>query len=183
MRLVDGSIKRPVTVFMVTVGIVLFGMVAASRLAVDLLPDISYPSLTIRTDFPDAAPGDVEQFVTRPVEEGVGVVPGLSRMHSISRAGQSEVTLEFASNTRMDLAALAVREKLDLVVLPRETKRPAILRFDPSLDPVLRLRLSGGENLKRLRRIADETRSEEHTSELQSPCNLVCRLLLEKKKN
>ena len=52
MRLVDGSIKRPVTVFMVTVGIVLFGMVAASRLAVDLLPDISYPSLTIRTDFP-----------------------------------------------------------------------------------------------------------------------------------
>ena len=157
MRLVDGSIKRPVTVFMVTVGIVLFGMVAASRLAVDLLPDISYPSLTIRTDFPDAAPGDVEQFVTRPVEEGVGVVPGLSRMHSISRAGQSEVTLEFASNTRMDLAALAVREKLDLVVLPRETKRPAILRFDPSLDPVLRLRLSGGENLKRLRRIADET--------------------------
>src|SRR5438093_13479600 len=157
MRLVDGSIKRPVTVFMVTVGIVLFGMVAASRLAVDLLPDISYPSLTIRTDFPDAAPGDVEQFVTRPVEEGVGVVPGLSRMHSISRAGQSEVTLEFASNTRMDLAALAVREKLDLVVLPRETKRPAILKFDPSLDPVLRLRLSGGENLKRLRRIADET--------------------------
>src|SRR5437867_2991158 len=142
---------------MATLGVVLFGLVAASRLSVDLLPDISYPSLTVRTDLPDAAPGDVEQFVTRPVEEGVGVVPGLSRMHSISRAGQSEVTLEFASNTRMDLAALAVREKLDLVVLPREAKRPAILRFDPALDPVLRLRLSGGHNLKSLRRIAEET--------------------------
>src|SRR5881296_3175977 len=157
MKIVDGALKRPVTVFMMILGLVMFGLVAASRLSVDLLPDISYPSLTIRTDLPDAAPGDVEQFVTRPVEEGVGVVPGLSRMHSISRPGQSELTLEFASNTRMDLAALAVREKLDLVVLPRETKRPAILRFDPSLDPVLRIRMAGGGNLQRLRRIADRT--------------------------
>ena len=87
MRLVDASLERPVTVFMVAAGLVVFGLVAASRLAVDLLPDISYPSLTVRTDLPDAAPGDVEQFVTRPVEEAVGVVPGLVRMHSISRPG------------------------------------------------------------------------------------------------
>src|SRR5881397_968030 len=157
MQLVDGSIKRQITVFMVTTGIAIFGLVAASRLAVDLLPDISYPSLTVRTDLPDAAPGDVEQFVTRPVEEGVGVVPGLKRMHSVSRPGQSEVTLEFVSGTRMDLASLAVREKLDLVTLPREALRPAILRFDPSLDPVLRFRLSGGAQLQRLRRIAEKT--------------------------
>jgi HAE1 family hydrophobic/amphiphilic exporter-1 len=157
MRLIDGSIRRPVTVFMTTLGVVIFGLVAASRLEVDLLPDISYPSLTVRTDLPDAAPGDVEQFVTRPVEEGVGVVPGLVRLHSVSRPGQSEVTLEFATGTRMDLASLAVREKLDLVGLPREAKRPAVLRFDPSLDPILRLRLSGGGNLQRLRRIAERT--------------------------
>src|SRR5262245_26869389 len=157
MKLVDGSIQRPVTVFMVTLGVVLFGLVAAGRLSVDLLPDISYPSLTVRTDLPDAAPGDVEQFVTRPVEEAIGVVPGLTRLHSISRPGQSEVTLEFSTGTRMDLASLSVREKLDLVTLPREASRPAILRFDPSLDPIMRLRLSGGGNLQRLRRIADRT--------------------------
>ena len=157
MRLIDGSIRRPVTVFMTTLGVVIFGLVAASRLDVDLLPDISYPSLTVRTDLPDAAPGDVEQFVTRPIEEGVGVVPGLVRLHSISRPGQSEVTLEFATGTRMDLASLSAREKLDLVTLPREAKRPAVLRFDPSLDPIMRLRLSGGGNLQRLRRIAEHT--------------------------
>jgi HAE1 family hydrophobic/amphiphilic exporter-1 len=157
MRLVDSSIRRPITVFMTTVAVVIFGLVASSRLAVDLLPDISYPSLTVRTDLPDAAPADVEQFVTRPVEEAVGVVAGLSRMHSLSRPGQSEVTLEFNSGTRMDLASLAVREKLDLVTMPREAKRPAILRFDPALDPVMRMRLSGGGNLKRLRRIAEQT--------------------------
>jgi len=157
MRLADVSLRRPITVFMVTIGIVLFGFVALSRLGVDLLPNISYPSITVRTELPDAAPSDVEQFVTRPVEEGVGVVPHLVRMHSISRPGQSEVTLEFSTGTRMDLASLSVREKLDLVDLPREARRPAILRFDPSLDPILRYRLAGGENLKRLRRIAEQT--------------------------
>ena len=157
MKIIETSIHRPISVFMVTAGVALFGLVAASRLAVDLLPDISYPSLTVRTDLPDAAPADVEQFVTRPVEEGVGVVPGLSRMYSISRPGQSEVVLEFQSGTRMDLASLAVREKLDLVTLPRESKRPAILRFDPSLDPILRYRLAGSGNMKRLRRIAERT--------------------------
>src|SRR5262245_6109601 len=114
MRLVDGSIRRPVTVLMIVLGVAVFGVVALSRLAVELLPDMSYPTLTIRTDLPDAAPEDVEQFVTRPIEEGVGVVPGLTRLRSASRAGQSEVTLEFATGTRMDLAALSVREKLDL---------------------------------------------------------------------
>lgn len=157
MKVIDVSLRRPVTVFMVTVGVVIFGLVAASRLAVDLLPDISYPSLTIRTDLPDAAPEDVEQFVTRPIEEAVGVVPGLARLHSVSRPGQSEVTLEFASGTRMDLASLSVREKLDLATLPREARRPALLRFDPSLDPILRFRFSGDENLQRLRRIAGRT--------------------------
>jgi HAE1 family hydrophobic/amphiphilic exporter-1 len=157
MRLTEGSIRRPVTVFMVVAGVVLFGLVAGSRLAVDLLPDISYPTLTVRTDLPDAAPADVEQFVTRPVEEAVGVVAGLVRLHSVSRPGQSEVTLEFSTGTRMELASLSVREKLDLVTLPREARRPAILRFDPSLDPILRLRLSGGVNLQRLRRIAERT--------------------------
>src|SRR5262245_64446988 len=157
MRIVDGSIKRPVTVFMVTLGVCLFGLVAGSRLAVDLLPDLSYPTLTVRTDLPDAAPGDVEQFVSRPVEEAVGVVPGLQRMHSVSRPGQSEVTLEFGSGTRMDLASLAVREKLDLVTLPREAARPAILRFDPSLDPILSLRFSGTDNIQLPRRHRDRT--------------------------
>ena len=123
MRLVDGALRRPVTVLMVTAALGLFGMVAASRLAVELLPDLSYPSLTIRTDLPDASPSDVEQFVTRPVEEAAGVVPGLARVHSVSYPGQSEVTLEFVSGTRMDLASLAVREKLDLVTLPREARR------------------------------------------------------------
>jgi len=87
MRIADGSLKRPVTVAMATLAVVMFGAVALSRLGVELLPNISYPSLTVRTDLPDAAPGDVEQFVTRPIEEGVGVVPGLVRRAALTALG------------------------------------------------------------------------------------------------
>ncbi len=157
MKITDVSIKRPVAVSMIVAAVIVFGLVSLGRLRVELLPNISYPSLTIQTEYQDAAPAEVEQFVTRPIEEAVGVLPGLEKVRSVSRPGQSEVTLEYAWKTKMDLAALDVREKLDLVELPREVKKPTILRFDPSLDPIMRLRISGGEgNLLRLRRSAEK---------------------------
>jgi HAE1 family hydrophobic/amphiphilic exporter-1 len=156
MRITDTSIARPVTVTMITMAVIVFGLVSLGRLRVELLPNISYPSLTIQTEYPDAAPAEVEQFVTRPIEEAVGVLPGLEKIRSVSRPGQSEVTLEYIWRTKMDLAALDVREKLDLIELPQGINKPTILRFDPSLDPIMRLRISGGTNLLRLRRVADK---------------------------
>ncbi|UCF79303.1 MAG: efflux RND transporter permease subunit [Candidatus Eiseniibacteriota bacterium] len=157
MRITDTSIKRPVAVSMIVAAVIVFGLVSLGRLRVELLPNISYPSLTIQTEYQDAAPAEVEQFVTRPIEEAVGVLPGLEKVRSVSRPGQSEVTLEYVWKTKMDLAALDVREKLDLVELPREVNKPTILRFDPSLDPIMRLRVSGATgNLLRLRRAADK---------------------------
>jgi HAE1 family hydrophobic/amphiphilic exporter-1 len=156
MRLTDGSIRRPVTVSMVVLAVIVFGLVSLGRLRVELLPNISYPSLTIQTEYPDAAPAEVEQFVTRPIEEAVGVLPGLERVKSVSRPGQSEVTLEYVWKTKMDIAALDVREKLDPVELPRATGKPTILRFDPSLDPIMRLRMAGSTNLLALRRVAEK---------------------------
>ncbi len=156
MRITEGSIRRPVTVSMVVLAVIVFGLVSLGRLRVELLPNISYPSLTIQTEYPDAAPAEVEQFVTRPIEEAVGVLPGLERVKSVSRPGQSEVTLEYAWKTKMDIAALDVREKLDPVELPVSAEKPTILRFDPSLDPIMRLRVSGSSNLLTLRRVAEK---------------------------
>ncbi len=95
MSLPSVSVRRPITVLMATLAIATFGGLAAVRLPVNLLPDLSYPTLTIQTLYPDAAPTSVEQFVTRPVEEAVGVVPGVREMRSTSRSGLSEVVLEF----------------------------------------------------------------------------------------
>jgi HAE1 family hydrophobic/amphiphilic exporter-1 len=155
MRTVRTAIRRPVTVSMFVVAVCLFGAVSVDRLSLDLLPDISYPSLTIQTEFEDAAPEEVEALVTRPVEENVGVVPGLSRISSISRPGQSEVILEFGWDTDMDLAVMDVREKLDLANLPTDAEKPVILRFDPAYDPVMRLHLYGDAPLSRVRDLAE----------------------------
>ena len=76
MGLIEFSLKRRVTVSMMAVALIVFGMVAFTRLPINLLPDISYPTLTVETRFPGAAPGEVESLVSRPVEEAVGVVAG-----------------------------------------------------------------------------------------------------------
>lgn len=138
MSLIDFSIRRKVTIAMFTIGIILFGFVSLSRLKINLLPELSYPTLTVRTEFEGAAPAEVENLISRPVEEALGVVKNVQQVRSISRSGQSEVTLEFAWGTDMDFASVDVREKIDALQLPLEAERPVILRFDPTLDPIMR---------------------------------------------
>jgi hydrophobic/amphiphilic exporter-1 (mainly G- bacteria), HAE1 family len=163
--LIDFAIKRRVTIVMFTIAIALFGFVSLSRLKLNLLPDLSYPTITIRTELPGAAPLEVETLVTRPTEEAVSIIRNVREVRSVSRAGQSDVTLEFLWGTDMDLSGIDVREKLDLLQLPLEAKRPLLLRFDPSSEPVLRLALldekakgatESVERLKALRRLAED---------------------------
>ncbi len=156
MKIVDFSVSRRVTVSMAAVAMILFGIVAYTRLPINLLPSISYPSLTVETRYPGAAPGEVETLVSRPVEEVVGIVSGVRRMTSISRPGISQVVLEFDWGRDMDFAALDVRQKLELAVLPRQAEKPILLRFDPSNDPIVRLYVTGAEDLYQLRYVAEE---------------------------
>jgi len=156
MRLIEFSLTRRVTIAMGAVAIVLFGLVAFQRLPINLLPDLSYPSLTVETRYSGAAPAEIESLVTRPIEEVVGVVSGVKRLTSVSRPGVSQVTLEFDWKRDMDFAALDVREKLDVIRLPQEAQKPIVLRFDPANDPILRLYLVGGESLYQLRYVGEE---------------------------
>jgi HAE1 family hydrophobic/amphiphilic exporter-1 len=138
MKLIEISTRRRVTIAMFTVAILMFGSVSLSKLKINLLPDLSYPTLTIRTEYVGAAPAEIENLITKPVEEVLGVVKNVNELRSVSRAGQSDVILEFVWGTDMDFASLDVREKLDALQLPLEAERPVILRFDPSLDPIMR---------------------------------------------
>ncbi|MGI3001969.1 efflux RND transporter permease subunit [Shewanella algae] len=160
MSIITTSVKRPVTVWMFMLAVILFGMVGFSRLAVKLLPDLSYPTLTIRTLYEGAAPVEVEQLISKPIEEAVGIVKGLRQISSISRSGMSDVVLEFEWGTEMDMASLDVREKLDTIELPLDVKKPLLLRFNPNLDPIMRLALPAPKateaELKRLRTYAEE---------------------------
>lgn len=163
MSLPAFACRRRVTVGMAAVTLLLFGAIGLSNLRVDLLPPLAFPTLTVRTEYVGAAPAEIELLVTEPIEEVVGVVKNLRRISSVSRAGLSDVTLEFAWGTDMDQASIEVREKLELLNLPVEAGRPQLLRFDPASEPVLRLALlAPGEGviaeaeLMRMRRLADE---------------------------
>ena len=160
MSIINTSVKRPVTVWMFMLAVMLFGMVGFSRLAVKLLPDLSYPTITIRTQYEGAAPVEVEQLVSKPIEEAAGIVKGLRKISSISRSGMSDVVLEFEWGTDMDMASLDVREKLDTIELPLDVKKPLLLRFNPNLDPIIRLALSVPDatpvQLKQMRTFAEE---------------------------
>lgn len=141
---------------MFTLAVLLFGIVSLQRLRVNLLPELTYPTLTVRTEFEGAAPAEVENLVTKPIEEAVGTVRRLVSISSISRSEWSDVVLEFQWGTDMANAALEVRQKLDIITLPREVKQPILLRFDPSNDPIVLVGLSGEEDLSRLRIFAEE---------------------------
>ena len=171
MSIIDIAVKRPVTVAMGALTMVLFGLISLASLKVNLLPDLAYPTLTVRTEFVGAAPAEIETLLTKPIEERIGVVENVRSVKTISRAGQSDVILELAWGTDMDAAGLDVREKLEVLQLPLEATRPLILRFNPATDPIIRMGLnwqvdteSGTSNapadaetrLKVLRRYADE---------------------------
>ncbi|MBN2092615.1 efflux RND transporter permease subunit, partial [candidate division KSB1 bacterium] len=147
---------RPVAILMVVIGVCVFGWISYKQLSLNLMPDISYPSLTVRTEYTGTAPEEIETTISRPIEQVLGVVNNLVSISSISKAGQSDVKLEYSWNTDMNQATLEVREKLDQLYLPEEVKRPLILRYDPTLDPIMRLGLYGTRSLFYMRYLAEE---------------------------
>ncbi len=147
MKVVKFSLDHPVSVFMFTVAAVIFGFISFSKLTLNLLPTISYPTLTIKTEYAGTAPSEIEHIISKPIEESVGVVDNVVRISSVSRAEVSEVTVEFSWDTNMDFAVLKVREKLDLLNLPINADKPIILRYDPNTEPILKLGITGRENM------------------------------------
>ena len=147
MSLPSLSIRRPIGTVMLYVGVAVIGLISFLRLPIDLLPDVSFPTLSVWATYRDAAPPEVERFVTEPIEQEVGQVPGVRRVTSRSRDGQSLITLRFYWGTDMDFAALNVRERLDNLkeLLPESVGRPVILRSDPGSVPILTLAVTGAD--------------------------------------
>ncbi len=140
---------------MVVLAVCVFGWVSYQRLSLNLMPDISYPTLTVRTEYPGTAPEEVENLLSRPLEQELGIVPHLVNISSISKAGQSDIILEFEWDTDMNAMSQEIREKADRVWLPQDAEKPLLLRYDPSLDPIIRIGLHGPQDLYALRYLAE----------------------------
>jgi len=136
--------------------VVLLGFVSLRELSVDLLPNISYPRLSVVTQYPGVAPEEIEALITRRLEAGVSRIPGLRRVESISKEGFSYMMLEFAWGTDMDFAMLHTREKLDSVQLPEDVEDPTIIPLDPQSKPIVVLSVSGEGSLLEIKEFAEE---------------------------
>ena len=158
MKLAAFCAQRPVFTVMVTLIAVVLGLTSLTRLPVDLLPDVAYPTLTVSTSYADASPREVEQQITRRVEDAVAAVPGVERINSVSGEGQSDVTLNFAWGTNLEQAANDLRDRLDRVVpnLPDEADRPRVRQVDLGDTPIMIIGASGPLDPIELRRLVDD---------------------------
>lgn len=145
MKLPDFSVRRPVTVIMIFLGVVLLGVISWGRLPQELFPPLTYPQITVVTSYEGAAPEEVETLITKVIEEAVGTVTNIRRVNSTSKEGLSLVVAEFKWGTNMDFAALNVREKIDLVKerLPRESEEPIVMKYNPFDMPIMTLSVTG----------------------------------------
>src|SRR5687768_13679418 len=124
MSVASFCVNRPVTTSMIYLGVVLLGVISWALMPRELFPSISFPQLTVVTRYGNAAPEEIENLITKVIEESVGTVPNLKRVRSVSKEGISLVTLEFAWGTEMGFAHLSAREKVDQIKdrLPNEAE-------------------------------------------------------------
>lgn len=158
MSLSSVAVKRPVFTVMITLAIMVLGAVGLSRLGTDLFPDVSIPVVAVTVPYPGAGPAEVENLVTKAVEDSVVSLNGIDRVRSFSREGVSQTIVMFKLGRNISEAAMEVRERVSQIRyrLPSETKEPIINRFDVSASPVLTYTLRGPQALSEIRKYADD---------------------------
>ena len=157
MFLSEISISRPVFTAMVTAGLMTLGLLGARSLGVDLYPNVEFPVVVVTTPYPGAGPEEVEQLVSKVVEEGVSGVNGVDKVRSTSRDSVSTVIIEFKLETDPKAAASDVRDRVAALraKLPREVEDPVVLRFDVGAMPIVTYALSARDPAE-ARRLADD---------------------------
>ncbi|WP_164667613.1 efflux RND transporter permease subunit [Virgibacillus doumboii] len=147
MKLVNTSVKRPVGVIMIVLAIIALGVVSLRSLPIDLFPKINLPVAVVATSYEDAAPQEVENLVSRPIESSVASIEGIQTVQSQSQSGSSLVMMMFNNGVDMDQALLDVREKVDQVkgMLPEGAGDPSVLRFSPDQMPIMWVGLTGDD--------------------------------------
>ncbi|MBX3731741.1 MAG: efflux RND transporter permease subunit [Verrucomicrobiae bacterium] len=157
-KLAEVCIRRPVFALMLILALVVVGAAGYVRLGVDRLPSVDLPTVRVSTALPGASPAEVEAQVSRPIEEVVNTVAGISELRSISGPGMSLVLVTFELDRDIDTATQDVRDRVATVLrrLPREALPPVISKFDNDQSPVLTLSLSGPRPLRELTELADK---------------------------
>ncbi len=150
------AIQRPVTMFMLSGVIVILGAISLTRLPVDLMPEFGFPTISVTVNYPGVGPLEMEQLVTRPLEQAASAVPGVEQVNSSSSEGRSQVRLNFGWGTDMAEALDEVRSRIDRVRgrLPEDADPPQIFKADANAQPIINLAVEGDFDPVTLREIA-----------------------------
>ncbi|AQS60223.1 efflux RND transporter permease subunit [Desulforamulus ferrireducens] len=159
MKIADVSVDRPVAISMLIIALVVLGLFSLPRLAVDLYPDMEIPVAIVSTSYEGAAPAEVEELVTKPLENAMATTENISEIRSMSQNGFSLVILQFNWGTNMDNATIDLREKIDFVkgMLPDDASSPRVMKLDPNQAPIMSFALTGADgDLVKLKRVAED---------------------------
>jgi len=159
MKLTDISVKRPVTITVFYLALIVLGLFSLGRLALDLIPDISFPVIVIFSSYPGVSPQEVEENLTKIIENSASSASGIEKVSSTSREGSAIVQVEYQWGTDLAEASNDLRERLDLIrdFIPEEATQPVLFKFDPSMAPIMVLSVEGERDQESLRYIAENT--------------------------
>ena len=158
MSLYEGAVKRPIMTTLCFVAVAIFGLFSLSKLPVDLYPDIETNTIMVMTSYQGASASDIENNVTRPLENTLNSVENLKHITSKSSEGVSVITLEFEFGYDIDVLTNDVRDKLDMVTsaLPDEVNTPIIFKFSTDMIPILMLSVQAEDSRPALYKILDD---------------------------
>ena len=158
MSLYSSAVKRPITTLLVFVTVIILGLFSLTKLPIDLYPDIDTNTIMVITMYPGASAKDIEQNVTKPLENALNSVEHLKHISSTSRENTSVITLEFEYGYDIDALTNDVRDKLDMVesMLPDDSQNPIIFKFSTDMIPICLLSVQASESLPGLYKILDE---------------------------
>ncbi len=158
MSLYEGAVKKPIMTTLCFVAVAIFGLFSLTKLPIDLLPDIETNTIMVMTAYPGASAEDIENNVTRPLENTLNSVENLKHITSKSSENISIVTLEFEFGYDIDVLTNDVRDKLDMVksTLPDEAENPIIFKFSADMMPILLLSVQAEESQAALYKILDD---------------------------
>ncbi|WP_294593542.1 efflux RND transporter permease subunit [uncultured Bacteroides sp.] len=158
MSLYEGAVKKPIMTSLCFLAVVIFGLFSLSKLPIDLYPDIDTNTIMVMTAYPGASASDIENNVTRPLENTLNAVSNLKHITSRSSENMSLITLEFEFGEDIDVLTNDVRDKLDMVssMLPDDVETPIIFKFSTDMIPIVMLSVQANESQSALYKILDD---------------------------
>jgi hydrophobic/amphiphilic exporter-1 (mainly G- bacteria), HAE1 family len=151
------AIQRPIMMAMICSIVILLGAISLTRLPVDLLPDIQQPTITVRVNYPGVGPLEMEELITRPLEQALSATAGLEQINSSSQEGNSNLRLNFSWGLDLNEAMNDMRTRIDRVRgrLPEDAEPPTLFKFDSSSSPIMGLGVEGDYDRVTLREMAE----------------------------